>query len=82
MTPYDVVKKLIGPIEATGEHNSDQRRLHNLETAISVSSMLFVDIYTAARDKDSEEASVKKIGQRADEYLAELHAELTECREG
>ena len=34
MNLHEIVTKLIGPVDATGEHNSDQTRLANLKALL------------------------------------------------
>jgi hypothetical protein len=69
---YEVVTKLIGPIDAVGEHNTDTRRLDNLTELITLADKLLFDISMAAKDKDRPEDSMRKIGQKADRFLREV----------
>lgn len=72
MTNYEIITKLIGPIQALGSHGEDEYRLQNLEEAIIVVEQLVSDIAHAANDQVRQEASMKAIGQRAQEFLDEL----------
>lgn len=68
----DVVMKLIGPVKAVGETNADTSRLVNLNNLTVLVDRLIAVIEDAAEDASRPEASMKKIGQRAREYLDEL----------
>ncbi len=72
MTITDVVRELIGPVTATGEHSVDDRRLKNLKELIELVDDLLGDIHEASRAKSRQEASMKKIGETADEFLQKL----------
>ena len=69
MTIAEVTKRLIGPVEAVGETNADEKRLANLEAMIEVVDDLLLEIGYAATDKDRQEYSMKAIGQRAQKAL-------------
>jgi hypothetical protein len=72
MELIDVVHKLLGPIEPIGESNEDDRRLKNLEATIEVVDRLLCDIGSAAQDADRVEHSMRVIGQRAKQFLADV----------
>ena len=71
-TVYEVVTKLIGPIDAVGAHNTDTRRLDNLTELITLVDKLLFDISMAANDKNRQEDSMRKIGQKADRFLKDI----------
>ena len=72
MILYEIMNTLIGPIEPMGETNADARRIENLEVMIEVVAMLLDDIHELTRFNGRPEASIKKISNRATEFMAEL----------
>lgn len=74
MELHDVVRKLIGPVAAIGEHNEDQRRLANLKVLTEVVEMLLLDIRDAARSANNYQDSMKAIGKYAKDFLDEMRA--------
>lgn len=73
MTNYDVIKKLIGPINPVGETTEDNKRFANLEEMTTVVNKLLYDIYQVSKEKDRHEYSVKKAGEYAHEFLKEVN---------
>ena len=71
MTNYEVVKKLIGPITPLGESYADINRYINLEATITLVDSLLNDIKVASSFSSCQQASMKKIGKRAAEFLNE-----------
>ena len=69
MTNYDVVKKLIGNIQPIGAAHIDEERLKNLKETIDLVELLLSDISNVAREASRQEASMKKAGIYAKEYL-------------
>ena len=79
----DIMRKFIGPIEPTGGHVVDMVRLKNLETLLDVMDTFTNDIIRLKQYKHTHQYSMKKIGEKADEYLSEtLDALKFECEEG
>ena len=72
MDEYDVITKLIGPIQPTGETFADAKRLRNLETTIDLIQRLIADIRHASVAKCRTESSMKAIGEAAADFLEEL----------
>lgn len=72
MDTYEIIKKLIGPIDPTGRHEVDVERGRNLSTLLHVVNRLMFDINLVARHKDSHEESVRHLGQKASAFLQEL----------
>ena len=70
---HSIVKKLIGPILATGETNADWGRRTNLKVTIELVDALVCNIEEAANDRGVPEASMREIGTIAHEFLVELH---------
>jgi hypothetical protein len=76
MEIVEVVNKLVGRITATGDSSRDDERLENLKLMCNLVEKLVEEIHFSARDKDSYESSVKKIGQYADKFLSNLKEDL------
>lgn len=66
---YDIVKKIVGPVEAVGDSRIDERNYQNLETLIELLSNILDDIENCSRDASRHEYSMKKNGQRAKDFL-------------
>lgn len=72
MEIYDVVKKLIGPIEPVGETNQDDKRFKNLSQLTDLVDKLVFDINQVAGFSNSEEYSVKRAGNHAKQFIQEI----------
>lgn len=68
----DVVMKLVGPVTAVGECNADAVRYENLNELTELIDNLINRVRDAAMDADRHEASMKKIGVSARDYLRML----------
>lgn len=77
MTNYDVIKKLLGPIEPIGEANTDEKRYENLEETIDVVNKLLFDLNQAAGYVTRSEYSMRHIGNKATEFLGEIRETLS-----
>lgn len=78
MTNTDIVKKLIGNINATGDSSRDGERLENLKMMCNLVEDLIVEIQFVTRDKDAYESSIKEIGQFAFKFLSRLKEKINE----
>lgn len=78
MTHLDIVKKLVGNINPTGDSSRDGERLENLKTMCNLVEDLIGEIQFVTRDKDAYESSVKEIGQFAFKFLSRLKEEINE----
>lgn len=67
----EIVRDLIGPINAVDETRADEIRLKNLEELIEVVDRLMFDISQAAHSRNNYQSSVKQIGQKAYNFLKE-----------
>ncbi len=73
MNMYDVVNKLVGPIDPVGDSCVDHKRLENLEEMTDLVNRLLTDIDNIAMaNKGRHEASMKKAGVHCDEFLTAL----------
>ncbi len=72
MNHYEIIKKLIGPIIPVGETNEDWERLANLDATTDLVDKLVLDIRAAAAAQHNHQASMAKIGKRAQAFLDEL----------
>lgn len=67
-----VLMTLIGPIYPTGSQNFDDMNLCNLRCLIKVMEAMNYEIQKIAEDYNSQEESVRKIGETAKNYIDEL----------
>ena len=65
----DVVRKLAGPIRPIGETREDESRYKNLEAIIDLVDLLLDDIEEVSINKSRQEHSMKKAGDRANDFL-------------
>lgn len=72
MELYDVVTKLIGPIDPVGETRTDAARLVNLKVMAELVNSLILDIHFVANFHSSHEASVKKAGEYAKHFIEDM----------
>jgi len=80
MTNYDVVKKLIGPIEPVGETYEDEVRLANLRETLEIAGVLIEEIMDVSANADRVEDSAKDIGKKAKKFLENLLEDLYEWK--
>lgn len=69
---YNVIKKLLGPIDPVGETNADDRRYENLKVTIRVVKELLSDLGEVAQNSDRVEYSMKRAGQKARQFLKDI----------
>jgi hypothetical protein len=72
MEIYDIVKKLIGPIEPIGETNSDEQRFKNLENMIDLTGKLLSDIIEVSQYEKCEQHSMSKAGKLARQFMIDF----------
>lgn len=73
MEIYDIVKKLVGPINPVGETNTDDERFKNLKVMTELVDELLTDIDTVAyQNKDSHEYSRKRAAEFASAFYAKI----------
>lgn len=76
---YEIITKLIGPIQPVGESNEDSKRLENLTATTELIDKLLRDVSDASDSKKNRyEASMKQMGAQADMYLNETQMWLIE----
>ena len=71
-TVIEVVKTLVGEVDAVGSTHIDNGRLENLNVMIDVCNALLNDIYEASKTKDYPQYSMKQIGCHAYEFIKDL----------
>ena len=71
-----IIDKLLGSCTPKGCATRDKEALISLTERIKLVEEIIIDIQYIARSKDSYEASVRTIGERADRFLRELKEEL------
>jgi hypothetical protein len=76
MTIYDMVTKIIGPIEPAGASHLDGKRLSNLQETIELTDALVRDIISVSKCKNNYQHSMQQAGIKANDYLRTLASEL------
>ena len=71
---FDVVTKLIGPVQPVGETYADHARLENMKALTELTERLIAEIRQAASCADRHEASMAKVGKYARDFLADMTA--------
>lgn len=69
MELYDIVMKLVGPVDPVGETRADEQRLENLKKLTALTDALLCEIYSVAHNADRNESSMKAIGVRARNFM-------------
>lgn len=72
MKIYDVVIKLIGPINPIGKSTEDDRRYENLKVMTELVDKLIGDIDRVIPCKNRVEYSMKRAGEFADKFFDQL----------
>jgi hypothetical protein len=66
---YQLICKLVGPIDPVGETNADEKRYQNLNLFLEVLDTMLGDAEYVSRYKNRQEYSIKRAGERADNFL-------------
>ena len=69
---YDVVTKLIGDVEPIGDSSADEFRYRNLKAMTNLVDRLLTDIVRVALQAGRQEASIRRAGKFAEQFLAEV----------
>ena len=77
-TVIEVVKTLVGEVDAVGSSHLDVERLENLKVMTRVVDELIEEIIQASKTKDYFQYSMQQIGRYAFEYLKEWKETLEE----
>lgn len=73
MTNFDVVKKLIGPINPIGCSSRDAERFENLKNMIELMDQIHSEIDDIAyRNRDCKEQSIKRSVDFINDYLDKI----------
>ena len=79
MEIYDVIGKLVGPIDPVGESNTDARRLNNLKVQSDLTYRLVQStIRVFERNRHSHEGSVRLSAETARKYIDGLREDVSE----
>ena len=76
MELYDVVTRLIGPVNPIGETREDKKRLENLKILTGLVEELFSDIEQVALFRHRVEWSMKTAGKAAKEFMDRVKDDL------
>jgi len=71
---FEVVIKLVGPVQPVGEPREDNRRLENMRTLIRLADKCLAEIHTASCERFRDEFAAKEIGIMAYKFLQDVHA--------
>ena len=71
MDIYEVVTKLIGPIDPVGESHTDGMRLENLAVMTDLIERLLLDVGGVVPNKARIEFSLRRAGEHAAEFMYE-----------
>jgi hypothetical protein len=74
MELYEVVNKLVGPIEPIGETNADNLSFENLIAMTNLVDKLLFAIDRVSTLKDRPEYSVKRSGELAHKFINDVRA--------
>lgn len=77
-TVIEVVKKLVGEVDAVGSTHIDNERLENLEVMTKVIDELIEEVICSAGTKDDYRYSMQQIGEYAFGWLKEWKETLEE----
>lgn len=72
MTNYDVVKKLIGPINPIGKSEVDEDRMKNLAATLDLIEKLTDDVLEVAKIHHNGESSIKQAKDYASGFIRRL----------
>lgn len=72
MTHFEIVMKLIGPVQPVGETGPDERRLQNIKALTELTDRLLGEVSRAASCANRHEASMKVIGKHAKQFLDDV----------
>ncbi len=72
MDLYDIVTTLAGPVQPTGDHGEDTRRLANLKVLTDMLERVLVDVRDAARCANRPEESMRRIGAYANDFINDI----------
>ena len=79
-TVYEVLKKLIGPIEPVSDSAIDSEREKNLETFINVFREMHTEIDDISyQHRESQYASAKKLGLMCSDQLDDMGIKNCSC---
>ena len=72
MELYEIVMKLIGPVQPVGETRADEQRLESMKKLTELTDRLLFEIDAAAHNADRAEASMRAIGVHARDFMADV----------
>jgi hypothetical protein len=72
MELYDIVMKLVGPVQPAGETRADETRLKNMKELTKLIDKLLFEVSAAVPAADRPEASMKAIGIHAKKFMEDV----------
>ena len=82
MDVYEVVKKLIGPIDAVGDSSTDERRLANLKKTTELIDRLMSDVAFERLNIKHQAASLHASGKHAVCFMRDMCTALDDDLDG
>lgn len=72
MDLYEVVMKLVGPVQPVGETRADDERFENLKTLTGLVDMLLFEIDRIAAFRTDHQFSVKRAGKHCADFIDQV----------
>lgn len=72
MELFEIVMKLVGPVQPVGSTEEDAARLSNMKALTELTDRLLSEIAHAALSATRPEASMRKIGQHAIDFMRDV----------
>jgi hypothetical protein len=82
MELHEIVMKLVGPVQPTGCHGTDEKHLANLRKLTDLIGFLLAEVNEASIAATRQEASMKAIGVHARDFLLEILPDVVRTADG
>lgn len=76
MELFEIVKKLNGDVRPIGKSEVDEVRFENLKSLCNLTRELLLEIEVCSQEVSAYQASIKKIGVYADDFLNNIKEEF------
>lgn len=73
---YQIMEKLIGPIDPIGETNTDNARLDNLVEFMILTQKMVQKVKEISRNQNRVEYSIKRTGEYAEHCLKHIREDI------
>lgn len=78
LKPIEIVSRIIGPVDPTGQHEVDIGRRRNLADLCTLLDGIMFVISNVARNRNAKEASVRDCGKDAYDFMKGIHETMTD----